>query len=229
MFVDRADAGRALAEEVGRLSTLAVWAAASSTAPPVAAASTAPPVVAALPRGGVPVGFQVARHLRATLVVLPVAKVGAPGREELALGAVAPGGVEVLNGDVVAALHLGEDELKGLVAKAAAKVSHQLEAYRGGDGISLMAGRLVIVVDDGLATGASMRAALLAVRQADPLRVVLAVPVAPPEVLAALAPLVDDVACVLRPEHMYAVGAWYEDFTQTSDAEVARLLAEAGK
>ena len=219
MFVDRSDAGRALAEEVGRLSTVVTWRATPS-APRL--------VVAALPRGGVPVGVEVARHLQATLAVLPVAKVGAPGREELALGAVAPGGVEVLNHDVVAAMHLNEDELRGLVGKATAKLSRQLEAYGGGDGLHLMAGRPVIVVDDGLATGASMRAALLAVRQASPLEVILAVPVAPPDVLAALAPLVDDVACVLRPEHMYAVGAWYEDFTQTSDAEIVRLLAEAG-
>ncbi len=214
MFADRAEAGRALAEEVARLACMAEPA--------------ARPVVAALPRGGAPVGFEVARRLGAPLVVVPVAKVGAPGREELALGAVAPGGVEVLNDDVLALLRLDRAAVGELVARAAAKVARQQEAYGGGKGTERLAGAHVVVVDDGLATGASMKAALLAVRQSGPARVVLAVPVAPPEALAALAPLADDVACVLRPEHMHAVGAWYEDFTQTTDAEVARLVAEAG-
>src|SRR5579875_2775781 len=208
MFADRAEAGRALAEEVARLACMAEPA--------------ARPVVAALPRGGAPVGFEVARRLGAPLVVVPVAKVGAPGREELALGAVAPGGVEVLNDDVLALLRLDRAAVGELVARAAAKVARQQEAYGGGKGTERLAGAHVVVVDVGLATGASMKAALLAVRQSGPARVRLAVPVATP------APLADDVACVLRPEHMHAVGAWYEDFTQTTDAEVARLVAEAG-
>ena len=158
---------------------------------------------------------------------MPVAKVGAPGREELAVGAVAPGGVEVLNEDVVAAMHLGHHELRELVARAMAKVSFQMAAYNGPETTLSLQGRAVVVVDDGLATGASMRAALLAVRRLRPERVLLAVPVAPPAVLAFLAPLVDDAVCLVQPERMLAVGAWYEDFTQTTDAEVARLLAEA--
>jgi putative phosphoribosyl transferase len=188
----------------------------------------ASPVVVALPRGGVPVGAQVARKLGAPLVAMPVGKVGAPGREELAVGAVAPGGVTVLNLDVIAALHIGPDEVERLVSKAAAKVAHQVELYgRAAQGVPL-SGRSVVVVDDGLATGASMRAALIAVRELHPRRVVLAVPVAAPEALESLAPLVDEQVCVVRPKRMEAVGAWYRDFSQTTDAEVARFLGELG-
>jgi len=210
LFADRIDAGRALGERVALCHDLT------------------DPVVVALPRGGVPVGAQVARRLGAPLVAMPVGKVGAPGREELAVGAVAPGGVTVLNRDVIAALGLGHDEVEDLVTKAAAKVAHQVELYsRRGPGVPL-SGRSVVVVDDGLATGASMRASLIAVRELHPKRVVLAVPVAAPEALALLAPLVDEEVCVVRPERMQAVGAWYEDFSQTTDAEVAGFLAELG-
>jgi putative phosphoribosyl transferase len=208
LFADRIDAGRALGELVALCRDLSG------------------PVVVALPRGGVPVGAQVARRLGAALVVMPVGKVGAPGREELAVGAVAPGGVTVLNDDVIAALRLGPDEVEDLVRKAAVKVAHQVELYsRGAQGVPL-SGRCVVVVDDGLATGASMRASLIAVRELEPRRLVLAVPVAAPEALASLASLVDEEVCVVRPERMEAVGAWYKDFSQTTDAEVAGFLAE---
>ncbi len=208
LFADRIDAGRALGELVALCRDLSG------------------PVVVALPRGGVPVGAQVARRLGAALVAMPVGKVGAPGREELAVGAVAPGGVTVLNDDVIAALRLGPDEVEDLVRKAAVKVAHQVELYsRGAQGVPL-SGRCVVVVDDGLATGASMRASLIAVRELGPRRLVLAVPVAAPEALASLASLVDEEVCVVRPERMEAVGAWYKDFSQTTDAEVAGFLAE---
>ncbi len=172
-------------------------------------------------------GAQVARRLGAPLVVMPVGKVGAPGREELAVGAVAPGGVTVLNGDVISALHLRPGEVADLVSKTAAKVAHQVELYSSGKDVAL-SGRCVVVVDDGLATGASMRAGLIAVRQLQPRRLVLAVPVAAPEALASLAALVDEEVCVVRPERMEAVGAWYRDFSQTTDVEVAGFLAELG-
>ncbi|MGC8626898.1 MAG: phosphoribosyltransferase [Acidimicrobiales bacterium] len=213
MFADRAEAGQALVEKLKNL--------------PCLADPAASPLVVALPRGGVPVGFQVARSFAAPLVVMPVAKIGAPGREELAVGALAPGGALVLNDEVVAYLQLGPGDLEALVSRATAKVAHQLEVYGMGNVAALLSGRLVVIVDDGLATGASMKAALLAVRQAGPVRVVMAVPVAPPEVLSALACQADDTVCALCPENMRAVGAWYEDFTQTTDAEVAHLLAEA--
>jgi predicted phosphoribosyltransferase len=208
LFADRIDAGRTLGELVAFCHDLSG------------------PVVVALPRGGVPVGAQVARKLAAPLAVMPVGKVGAPGREELALGAVAPGGVTVLNSDVISALRLDPGDVEDLVSKAAVKLAHQVELYgRAGQGVPL-SGRCVVVVDDGLATGASMRASLIAVRALGPRRLVLAVPVAAPEALASLASLVDEEVSVVRPERMESVGAWYKDFSQTTDAEVARFLAE---
>jgi len=183
------------------------------------------PVVVAVPRGGVPVGAGVARLLGAPLAVMPVGKVGAPGQEELAVGAVAPDGVTVLNQGVIAALRLPPDLVDALVRRAADKLQRQVEAYRAGRATPpSVCGRCAVVVDDGLATGASMRAALTAVRRQGPGRVVLAVPVAPPEVLAWLAPLVDDEVCPVQPAHMEAVGAWYEDFSQTTDEEVLAYL-----
>jgi predicted phosphoribosyltransferase len=157
---------------------------------------------------------------------MPVAKIGAPGHEELALGAVAPGGVTVLNDEVLAALGLTEGEVEALAARAAAKVVQQLQSYRHGRPLPSLEGRSAVVVDDGLATGATMKAALLAVRQLRPRRVVLAVPVAPPAALEALAPLVDVCVCPLQPVRMRAVGSWYGDFGQTTDAEVVELLSE---
>ena len=206
-FADRIDAGRLLGERMALCQ------------------DSATPVVVALPRGGVPVGAQVARRLGAPLAAMPVGKVGAPGREELAVGAVAPGGVTVLNLDVIAALHLGPDEVERLVSKAAAKVAHQVELY--GRGVPL-SGRSVVVVDDGLATGASMRAALIAVRECTRAGSSSLSPWPPPKPSSRLAPLVDEQVCVLRPERMEAVGAWYKDFSQTTDAEVARFLGELG-
>jgi putative phosphoribosyl transferase len=208
LFADRADAGRVLGEQVARCEELVR------------------PVVVALPRGGVPVGAEVARRIGASLVAMPVSKVGAPGREELAIGAVAPGGVKVLNHDVIAALRLSDERVERLVSKAAEKVGRQSEHYHSGCPAPSLTGRSVVVVDDGLATGASMWAALIAVRGQRPRRLILAVPVAPPEPLALLAPLVDEEICSVRPTHMHAVGAWYEDFSQTTAAEVAGLLAE---
>jgi putative phosphoribosyl transferase len=208
LFADRADAGRVLGDQVARLGELVR------------------PVVVALPRGGVPVGAEVARKIGAPLVALPVSKVGAPGREELAIGAVAPGGVTILNDDVIAALHLKSELVQGLVLKAAEKVARQEKLYDTGGSRPSLNGSTVVVVDDGLATGASMSAALTAVREQKPLRLVLAVPVAPPEALAQLAPLVDEEICTVQPTRMQAVGAWYDDFSQTTDAEVTSLLAE---
>ena len=159
-------------------------------------------------------------------MVMPVGKVGAPGHEELAVGAVAPGGVTVLNQGVIAALRLSADRVHELVQRAAEKVLRQDEAYQAGrPPPPSLEGRCAVVVDDGLATGASMKAALTAVRRQGPARVVLAVPVAPPEVLAGLAPWVDEEVCPVQPPHMEAVGAWYEDFSQTTDEEVLSYLA----
>jgi putative phosphoribosyl transferase len=214
-FPDRAAAGRMLAAALGTKKGLER------------------PVVVALARGGVPVGAEVARELGAPLYALPVAKVGAPGQEELAVGAVAPGGVTVLNSDVVSLVGLGSPELQALVERAASKAASEWRCYYGtsideGHRLPLFAGRAAIVVDDGLATGATMRAALVATRRRGPARLLMAVPVAPPEALASLASLVDDYVCLVEPRHMRAVGAWYEDFTQTTDDEVKQLLEELG-
>lgn len=208
-FADRADAGKVLGAQVARCKDLVE------------------PVVVALPRGGVPVGAGVARALGAPLVVMPVGKVGAPGHEELAVGAVAPGGVVVINDAVVATLGLGPGDVEILVAKAQARLAAQARSFGGVDELAL-AGRSVVVVDDGLATGATMSAALGVVRKKGPRRLVMAVAVASPEVLRSLAPLVDEVVCPVRPRHMQSVGSWYRDFTQTTDGEVARLLGELG-
>jgi predicted phosphoribosyltransferase len=207
-FADRAEAGRVLGQHLVRAGDLEA------------------PVVVALPRGGVPVGAELARLLGAPLVVMPVAKIGVPGHEELAVGAVAPGGVKVLNDDVLAALGLGEGEVEALAARAADKVAQQLQTYHYGRPPPSLEGRSAVVVDDGLATGATMKAALLAVRQLRPRRVVLAVPVASPAALEALGPLVDVCICPLRPPRMRAVSSWYGDFGQTTDAEVVHLLIE---
>jgi predicted phosphoribosyltransferase len=156
---------------------------------------------------------------------MPVGKVGAPGHEELAIGAVAPGGVTVLNEGVIAALGLSADLVDELVRRAVDKVERQEEAYRAGrPAPPPLVGRCAVVVDDGLATGASIKAALTSVRRQRPGRLVLAVPVAPPEVLAGLASWVDEQVCPVRPPHMEAVGAWYEDFSQTTDEEVLCYL-----
>ena len=187
LFADRADAGRVLGEQVARGEQLVR------------------PVVVALPRGGVPVGAEVARKIGAGLVAMPVCKVGAPGREELAIGAVAPGGVKVLNYDVIAALRLSDERVEQLVSKAAEKVAHQCELYDSGGAGASLTGSSAVVVDDGLATGASMWAALIAVRGRQPRRLILAVPVAPPEPLALLAPLVDEEICS-RPARAHASG-----------------------
>jgi predicted phosphoribosyltransferase len=172
------------------------------------------------------VGAGVASRLGASLTVMPVGKVGAPGHEELAVGAVAPGGVTVLNEGVIAALRLAPELVDELVRRAVEKVEHQDGAYRAGRPAPPgLPGRCVVVVDDGLATGASMRAALTAVRRQGPGRLVLAVPVAPPEVLAVLASWVDEEVCPVQPLHMGAVGAWYEDFSQTTEEEVLGYLS----
>jgi predicted phosphoribosyltransferase len=184
-------------------------------------------LVLGLPRGGVPVAFEVARALDAQLDVFVVRKLGVPGHEELAMGAIASGGTRVLNETVVYALGLGEEE----IARAAAVERDELErrerAYRGDRGPVNASGRTVILVDDGLATGSTMRAAVLALRAQGPERLVVAVPVAAAQTCDELRDDADEVICVMTPAPFYAVGAWYEDFAPTSDDEVRRLLAAA--
>ena len=210
-FRDRAEAGRVLADELQRY------------------AGRDDVVVLALPRGGVPVGFEVARGLGAPLDVFVVRKLGVPGHEELAVGAIASGGVRVLNERVVEAARLSEDELDAIAAREAAELERRERVYRGERRPLDVAGKVAIVVDDGLATGATMRAAVHAVRARDPARVVVGVPAGAPGTCDELGAVADEVVCVRTPEPFYAVGLWYADFSQTTDAEVRELLERASE
>jgi predicted phosphoribosyltransferase len=209
-FRNRTDAGRQLAEKL----------AAYAHRPGV--------LVLALPRGGVPVGFEVARKLGAPLDVFLVRKLGVPGYEELAMGAVATGGVRVLNDEIVRGLGISEHEIDAAAARELQELARRQRLYRGDRPLPDIAGRTVILVDDGLATGATMRAAIAAVRQQQPARIVIAVPTASPDTCEALKAEADDVVCAMTPEPFLAVGHWYEDFTQTTDDEVRELLARGG-
>lgn len=184
-------------------------------------------LVLALPRGGVPVGFEVASALGLALDVYVVRKLGTPGHPELALGAVAAGGARVLNPDVVAAAGLSVAEVDALTEAEMRRVEAAQHAYRGDLPSPELAGRTLIMVDDGLATGATMRAALAAVRQSGPARVVVAVPVASRMAARALRDQADELVSLAVPEPLLAVGAWYVDFTQTTDEEVRNFLASA--
>ena len=179
--------------------------------------------VLGLPRGGVPVAWEVARALAAPLDVLVVRKLGYPGQEEFAMGAIASGGVRHLEPDP--AWPVSAAELAAVTAREQAELARREQIYRGSRPPLLLAGRELLLVDDGLATGATMRAAVMAVRAAAPQRVVVAVPVASREAVQGLATVADEVVSLLTPEHFRAVGLWYQDFGQTSDEEVCRLLA----
>jgi len=185
------------------------------------------PIVLALPRGGVPVGFAVARDLSLPLDLLLVRKLGLPGHEELAMGAIGSGGVRVLNAHVVDAFHVAPATIETACAREGALIDRRELHYRGGRPPPALRGRLAILVDDGLATGATMRAAIAVARAGGAAGVVVAVPVGPPETCAALRREVDALVCLLRPPAFRAVSQWYRQFAQTSDADVRDLLARA--
>ena len=205
-FAHRRDAGRRLAAAlqayVGRADTL----------------------VLGLPRGGVPVAFEVARALHAPLDVVVVRKLGTPGHAELAMGAVARG-VVVREEGVIVRQHIADEVVKAAAERELAEVTRREQRFRGDRPPLTLSGKTVILVDDGIATGATMRAAVRAVRALQPARLVVAIPVAAPELVAALAGEVDEVVALLQPANLMAVGLWYDDFGQTEDDEVARLLA----
>ncbi|NUP13694.1 MAG: phosphoribosyltransferase [Polyangiaceae bacterium] len=205
-FRDREDAGRRLAVNLSGYAS----------APNV--------LILALPRGGVPVGFEVARSLKAPLDIFTVRKLGVPGHEELAMGAIASGGTIVLNDEIVAALRIPEEVIRRVAASESAELQRRDRLYRGDAAAPAIAGRTVILVDDGLATGASMKAAVSAVRQLRPRAVVVAVPVGARDTCTMLRELADDVICAESPYPFHAVGIWYQDFSQTTDDEVRHLL-----
>ena len=210
-FLDRRDAGRQLAD---RLSAYA-------GRPDV--------LVLALPRGGVPVAYEVAQALHAPLDVVLVRKLGVPGHEELAMGAVASGGIRVLDPDAIRVAHVTSQELDAATEAEQRELDRRTTEYRGDRPFPPIRGRTVILVDDGLATGATMRAAIMALRQDHPARLVVAAPVAPPQTCDEFRTIADDVVCAATPDPFYAVGLWYEDFGQTSDAEVRELLNDGGQ
>jgi predicted phosphoribosyltransferase len=180
--------------------------------------------VLALPRGGVPVAWEVAQALGAPLDVMVVRKLGFPGQEELAMGAIASGGVRVM-GDLEGVWPVPERVVDAVVAREQAELARREKLYRGGRPPLDLSGRVLLLIDDGLATGATMRAAVMAARAGNPQRIVVAVPVASREALQFVGAVADEVVCVYAPDHFRAVGLWYQDFAQTSDEEVGRLLA----
>lgn len=181
-------------------------------------------IILALPRGGTPVGYRVARVLGAPLDVFLVRKLGVPGHEELAMGAIASSGVRVLNDEVLSYLSVDKKVLEGVTERERRELDRREEEYRGGRPPPDVRGKTAILVDDGLATGSTMRAAVQALKQLGPSRIVVAVPTAAPQTCEEFAGEVDEVVCAITPEPFYAVGAWYKDFSQTSDDEVRELL-----
>jgi len=208
-FRDRVDAGRTLAAELGGY------------------VGEAGVRVLALPRGGVPVAFEVARALRAPLDVFIVRKLGVPGHEEYAMGAIASGGTVVLSRDVIRGLGIDDATVQRVIELERRELARRERRYRGDRPPPDVAGRTVILVDDGLATGATMRAAVAALARQAPKRLVVAVPVAAPDTCDELRAEVDEVVCAVTPEPFHAVGLWYDDFSQTTDEEVHDLLEHA--
>lgn len=184
-------------------------------------------IVLALPRGGVPVAWEIARELALPLDLLLVRKFGMPGHEEYAMGAIASGGVRVLNEEALRYSRVDEHALEAVTARERRELERRDRLYRGEREAPELKDRVVLLVDDGLATGSTMRAAVQAVRQQAPARIVLVAPVASSDALAMLEPLVEEVVCALVPDWLSSIGEWYRDFGQTSDGEVQELLRQA--
>lgn len=184
-------------------------------------------LVLALPRGGVPVACEIAEALGAEVDLMIVRKLGTPGQEELAMGAIASGGIRVLNADVIASLGIGEGAIERAAARESREIERREHAYRGSRPRPVIAGKCVILVDDGVATGATMRAGIAGLRQQKPAKIVIAVPVAPPDTVEQLRAEADEVVCLAMPELFRAIGQWYVAFPQLTDAEVRERLARS--
>lgn len=210
MFEDRRDAGRQLAGHLARFAALE-------------------PVVVALPRGGVPVAAEIADRLSARLDIVVVRKLGCPGQPELGIGAIAEGGVRVVNDDLVRNLAIGPSDLEAVTTREARELERRVRRYRGDQAAFPLDGRVVILVDDGLATGFTMRAAVESVRRRGASRVILAIPVAPTGAIAALRDVADDIEVVETPRSFSGVGLHYRDFRQTSDEQVVAILEGAAR
>src|SRR5213595_4221185 len=208
-FPNRAEAGRLLAEKLENY------------------VDRSDVVVLGLPRGGVPVAYEVAQRLGAPLDVFVVRKLGVPGFEELAAGAIASGGVRVLNEDVMRAIPHADETIEAVTARETAELERREHEYRDGRLAPELRDRIVMLVDDGLATGATMRAAVKALRQSGAAKIVVAVPVGPPDTCREIAQEADETICLSTPEFFQAVGQYYEDFSQTSDDDVRKLLTRA--
>jgi putative phosphoribosyl transferase len=206
IFKDRSDAGRKLAARLKRY------------------ANRGDVLVLALPRGGVPVAFEVAKELKAPLDIFLVRKLGVPGYEELAMGAIASGGVRVINEEVVRQLNIPVEVIDAVAANEQRELERRERAYRDNRPPPNVKGRVAILIDDGLATGSTMRAAAAALRKQGPARIVVAVPVSSPETCDDFRSEVDEIVCAVTPEPFRGVGLWYEDFSQTTDEEVRELL-----
>src|SRR2546428_3487978 len=210
-FPNRTEAGRLLAEKL------------------VEYAGHDDVIVLGLPRGGVPVAFEVAQRLGAPLDVFIVRKLGVPGFEELAAGAIASGGVRVLNEDVVRAIPHAEEAIEAVTTRETAELERREQEYRDGRPAPELRDRVVILIDDGLATGATMRAAVKALRQNGAAKIVVAVPIGPPDTCREIEQEADETICLSTPPFFQAVGQYYEDFSQTSDADVRELLSQAAQ
>jgi putative phosphoribosyl transferase len=209
IYRDRTDGGKQLASRLGRY------------------ANRDDVLVLALPRGGVPVAYEVARALHAPLDIFLVRKLGVPGHEELAMGAIATGGMRVLNDDVVSYLDISEGVIDAVAEIELTELERRARVYRGNRPKADVRGKIVILVDDGLATGSTMRAAAAALRQQGPARIVVAVPVSAVQTCDEYRMGVDEIICAKTPEYFLGVGQWYWDFSQTTDTEVREILAQA--
>ncbi len=208
IFRNRSEAGKLLAQSLS------------------AYANSSEVLVLGLPRGGVPVAFEVAKALQVPLDICLVRKLGVPGYKELAMGAIASGHVIFINEDVVQSLGISQEAIEKVIAAERRELKRRERVYRSGQPAPNIKGKTIILIDDGIATGSTIRAALATLRQQQPQKIVLAIPVAPPEACHSLKAEVDELVCLLAPEWFCAIGLWYEDFAQTTDSQVRQLLAD---